>query len=62
MDKFFRQHKADIQQANGFSVSLQFFENFLHWLAGFIQLTEEERGAAGIYLGDQYSNNTQSER
>jgi hypothetical protein len=55
MNKSLRGHAFDTQQANGFLVSLQIFENILHWLAGFMQLTEEEREAAGIYLGDQHS-------
>jgi hypothetical protein len=57
MNKPFRQHWFDRQQANGLLVSLQIFNKILHWLAGFIQLTEEERGAAGIYLGNQYPDN-----
>jgi len=32
-----------------------FFAGILHWLAGLFQLTEEEQGEAGIYLGDQDS-------
>jgi hypothetical protein len=55
MNKPFRRHGFDTQQANGFLVSLQIFESILHWLAGFIRLTEEEQGEAGIYLGNQYS-------
>jgi hypothetical protein len=62
MNKSLRQREFGAKEANGFSVSLLVFENILHWLTGFFQLTEEERGAAGIYLGDQYSSDTQSER
>ena len=55
MNKPLRRHGFDTQPANGFLVSLHIFENILQRLAKFIQLTEEEQGEAGIYLGNQYS-------
>ena len=39
----------DTPQSSGFLASI------LQWLIGLVQLTEEEQGQAGIYLGDQYS-------
>jgi len=35
------------------ATSLQIFDRILNWLAGLVQLTEEEQEDAGIYLGDQ---------
>lgn len=55
MDNSFRQQEPDTQQPNGFLASLYFFDGILHWLSGFIQLTEEEQRDAGIYLGNQNS-------
>lgn len=51
MDDFFRRQESDTQQPGGFLVSLQIIDNILYWLAGLIQLTEEEQDDAGIYLG-----------
>lgn len=51
MDHFFRQQESDKQQSKGLLASLQIFDDILKWLAGFIQLTEEEQIEAGIYLG-----------
>ena len=52
MDNSFRRQGSDTQKPSGF-LSLQIFDSLLNWLAGFIQLTEEEQRHAGIYLGDQ---------
>ena len=52
MNNSLHRHEFDPPEANSFLVNLQIFENILHWLAGFMQLTEEEREAAGIYLGN----------
>jgi hypothetical protein len=62
MNKSLRRHEFGTKEAHGFPISLLVFENILHWLTGFFQLTEEERETAGIYLGDQYSSNTQSDK
>ena len=53
MDNFLRRQGSDTKQPSGFLVSLQIFNSILHWLAGLIQLTEEEQKDAGIYPGDQ---------
>jgi hypothetical protein len=47
------QHRSDTQLSSGFLVTLQILGSILHWLAGLIQLTEEEQKDAGIYLGNQ---------
>ena len=52
MDNSLRRQGSDAQQPSGFLASLQIFDGILHWLAGLIQLTEEEQREAGIYLGD----------
>jgi len=49
MDNFLNRQTHDTHQLSGF------FARILHWLAGLFQLTEEEQGEAGIYLGDQDS-------
>ena len=54
MDNSFRRQGPDTQQQGGFLASLQIFDSILNWLAGLIQLTEEELKDAGIYLGDQH--------
>jgi len=54
MDNPFRQSESDTQRSSGFLASLQIFDDILHWLASFIQLTEEEQADAGIYLGGQH--------
>ena len=55
MDNSFRRQEPGARQASGFLASLQIFDAILKWLvAGLIQLTEEERKDAGIYLGDPY--------
>ncbi len=49
MDNFLHRQVSDTQRQGGF------FAGILHWLAGLFQLTDEEQGEAGIYLGDQDS-------
>jgi hypothetical protein len=55
MDIFVHRQKFDTQQPNGVSTNLKIFNRVLHWLAGFIRLTEKEQEDAGSYLGNQYS-------
>ena len=55
MNKSLRRQESDTQQVSSELISPQVFDGILHWLAGFIQLTEEEQMDAGIYLGDQPS-------
>jgi len=50
MEKSLRQQEADVQQPSVFFVSPHIFYGILHWLAGLIQLTEDEQRDAGIYL------------
>ncbi len=49
MNNLLHQQARDAPQSGGFLASI------LHWLIGLVQLTEEEQGEAGIYLGDRYS-------
>lgn len=42
-------------QARVFPADRHTFNTILQWLAGFIQLTEEEQKDAGIYLGHQHA-------
>jgi len=51
MDNSFHRQGFDKQQSRGFLTGLQIFDGILNWLAGLIQLTEEEQENAGIYLG-----------
>jgi hypothetical protein len=53
MDNSLRRQGSDTQQQSGFLASLRIFDSILNWLAGLIQLTEEEQKDAGICLGDQ---------
>ncbi len=54
MDHSFRQQVSATQQPGGILARLHVFESILHWLAGLIQLTEEEQKDAGIcYPDDQ---------
>jgi len=53
MDNSFRRHGSDTKPAGGLLVSLHIFNSILHWLAGLIELTEEEQKDAGVYLDDQ---------
>jgi hypothetical protein len=50
MDNSFRQQESEARQSNGLFVHLQILGGILYWLAGLIQLTEEEQQDAGIYL------------
>jgi hypothetical protein len=50
MDNSFRQQESETRQSNVLFVNLQMIlGGILHWLAGLIQLTEEEQEDAGIY-------------
>jgi hypothetical protein len=58
MDKSFNPQESNMQQPSGFLTSLRIFDSILplmrrsvKWLAGFLQVTEEEQEDAGIYLG-----------
>jgi len=51
MDNSFRRLVPDTQKTSGFLAGLQIIKSILNWLANFIQLTEEEQKAAGIYPG-----------
>jgi len=53
MDSSFRRQESVTQQPSSFLAGLQVFDGILNWLAGLIQLTEEEQKDAGIYLDDQ---------
>ena len=55
MDIFVRRRGPDPRHPSGFFASLQIFNRILHWLTGFIRMTEKEQEDAGIYLGNQYS-------
>ncbi len=46
MISFLQRQLRDTQQLSAF------FVRILHWLAGLVQLTEEEQRDAGVYLGD----------
>ena len=54
MDNFFRRQGSDTKKqpsASGFwATRLRIINSILNWLAGLIQLTEEEQEEAGIYL------------
>jgi len=52
-DNSFDQQKSETQKSSDFLVSLRVFNGILAWLAGLIQLTEEEQSEAGIYLGNK---------
>jgi hypothetical protein len=52
MDSSFREQGSDMQEApKSFWAGLTIFASLIKWLAGLIELTEEEREDAGIYLG-----------
>jgi len=60
MDRSFRSQRSNTHRPIGFLATFQFFDgilplmrHFVNWLAGLIQLTEEEQEDAGIYIGDQ---------
>jgi hypothetical protein len=46
-----RQVSGTQEAAKSFLASLGFLASLITWLAGLIELTEEEREEAGIYLG-----------
>lgn len=53
MDSSFRGRQvSDTQETSpSFLASLRFLASLITWLAGLIELTEEEQEAAGIYHG-----------
>jgi len=52
MDSSFPEQGSDTQEApKSFWAGLTILANLIKWLAGLIELTEEEREDAGIYLG-----------
>jgi hypothetical protein len=58
MDNSFLQPETNTQKQRGFLLAgRQIFDNALNWLAGHIQMTEEEQRDAGIYLGEQPQEN-----
>jgi hypothetical protein len=56
MDKSFHPQESDTggRLSPFFTALLRIFDTARHWLAGFIQLTEEEQREAGIYLDRPY--------
>lgn len=52
MDNSFPQQGSRTQQPGSLLPGLRFFVGVLSWLVGLIQLTEEERKEAGVYVGD----------
>lgn len=51
MDNSFRQQESDSRQPGALLIiSLQIFNGILRWLVGLVQLKEEEKEDAGIYL------------
>jgi hypothetical protein len=56
MDNSFPQQGSDTRQRRGFLPGLQIFDRIPSWLTRLMrlmQLAEEERKAAGIYIGEQ---------
>ena len=52
MDSSFREQASGTREApKSFLAGLKTLASLINWLAGLINLTEEEREAAGIYLG-----------
>jgi hypothetical protein len=52
MDSSFREQESATRQApKSFLASLQILASLILWLAGLINLTEEEQEEAGIYHG-----------
>ena len=51
MDNSFDRQNSETQESSDILVSLRIFNGLLVWLAGLIQLTEEEQSEAGIFLG-----------
>jgi len=54
MDNSLRRQRSATNQPRGLLASLHILGRILDWLAGLIQLTEEEQKEAGIYFGDQH--------
>lgn len=52
MDASVNQQASTGQQPGGVLAGLQIFSSIFKWLAGFIQITEEDLENAGIYLGE----------
>ena len=48
-----RLHVPSKPQSSRYFASIKSFGSILRWLAGLIQLTEEEKKDAGIYFGNQ---------
>lgn len=53
MKPLFRRQETGTKKPGGFFA-------VLHWLLSLIQLTEEEKDAAGIYFGSLYDNDGKS--
>ena len=50
MDKSFHPQRSDTWRfSTFFTALLKVFDSSIHWLVGFMQLTEEEGREAGIY-------------
>lgn len=55
MDKSFHPQESETRRLGTFFTAfLKIFDRVLHWLVGFIQLTEEEQREAGIYHDRPY--------
>jgi hypothetical protein len=55
MDNSFHPQKSEVRRPGAFFAALlHIFDSTLHWLVGFIQLTEEQQREAGIYLDRPY--------
>ena len=55
MDNSFHGQSSDKQQLGSLAITrLRIIESTLKWLAGLMQLTEDEQTEAGIYLGEQH--------
>jgi hypothetical protein len=55
MDKSFHPQRSDTRRPGTFFTALRkIFNMTIHWLVGFIQLTEEEQREAGINLDRPY--------
>jgi hypothetical protein len=56
MDRSFRGRQVSGTQetSKSFLASLRFLASLITWLAGLIELTEEEREEAGIYRGQMW--------
>lgn len=61
MDKSFDQGDSNVQRPSSFLIRLSVVNNFFKWLASQIGSTEEEREAAGVYLGGEGRDNRTSQ-